>query len=312
MPAVVLLFALLILPLPAQEKWPTHFETTPPKLKRLPNKDEALAWETPHFILVSETELPKQRLLDFTQVIESVPRLFQSLPLSLWVPPQDSKVEIRLCRDETSFVARGGPLGAAGYYHGRQAIVLVRGDLLLNPPQATGTSLQLSPDGDLLIHELCHLAMHRYGAIPPWLAEGIAEYFSSCHLGKGRYDFTDTQRKIQQHIRKFYPHERFPILVLPRLAEVASLSSKEWIRTNRLAPPEDRYRSYAAALLLAHYYLEGGSKRRGQLSDFFQQRLTDKRNTQSNPLEKVPADLEKKLILFWKSKGLILDFEALD
>ena len=309
MPTAALLLFAFIMPLVAQEKWPATFQAPQPKLQPLPDKEEASAWETTHFILLSESDLSPQQLLNFARVIESVPQLLKSLPLPLWAPPQGPKIEIRICQNETSFVARGGPLGAAGYYNGRQALALVRGDLLLAPPQASPANSALSPEGDLLIHELCHLAMHRYHGLPPWLLEGMAEYFASCHLGKGRYKFTESTRTIQQHIRKFYPQEQFPILALPPLSKMANLTSKEWISENKMAPPEDRYRPYAAALLMTHYYVEGGTKRRNELARFLQQRLEPDQNEEENLLAKVPADLEDKLTLFWKSKGLSIRFE---
>lgn len=308
MRALLLIF-LFSLPARGQEQWPARFRTPPPEMLALANQQGLDAWETAHFILVCEEKISPTRMKEFAQVMESVPRLFQSLPIPLWAPPKGEKAVIRVCRDEASFVAAGGPPGAAGYYHGRQVRVLVRGDVLLNPPQAKATQLAVPPDGDLLVHELCHLAMHRHGFLPPWLGEGIAEYFSSCHLGKGSYDFSDSRRRIPRHIQKFYPVERYPVLRLPSLSQVTSRESREWVKGNDEAKPEDRYRPYAVSLLLAHYYLEGGEERRGELARYFQETLTSRNRKKRNLLATVPVGLEEKLTNYWKTKGLHIQFE---
>lgn len=304
----LVLALVLSLPAMAQEKWPARFRTPPPEMVALADQEGLAAWETSHFVLVCEEKIATARMKEFAQVMESVPRLFRSLSIPLWAPPKGEKAVIRICKDEASFVAAGGPPGAAGYYHGRQALVLVRGDVLLNPPQGKATQLAVPPDGDLLVHELCHLAMHQHGSLPPWLGEGIAEYFSSCHLGKGSYDFSDSRRRIPQHIQKFYPVERYPILQLPSLNEVIALQSREWVKGNDQAEPEDRYRPYAVSLLLAHYYLEGGEERRAELGAYFQETLSNRSRENRNFLPTAPEGLEDKLVGFWKTKGLHLQF----
>lgn len=300
---------LLSLSVFGQEKWPARFRTSLPAMVSLADHEGLTAWETDHFVLVCEEKISPTRMREFAQVMESVPRLFQSLSIPLWAPPKGEKAVIRICKDETSFVAAGGPPGAAGYYYGRQAKVLVRGDVLLNPPQGKATQLAVPPDGDLLVHELCHLAMHQHGYLPPWLGEGVAEYFSSCHLGKGSYQFSDSCRRIPQHIRKFYPVENYPVLRLPPLSEVTSRESREWVKANDQAEPEDRYRPYAVSLLLAHYYLEGGVERRRELSQYFQETLTNRSRKNRNLLATVPVGLEEKLTSFWKPRGLLIQFE---
>ncbi|WP_411845759.1 DUF1570 domain-containing protein [Roseibacillus persicicus] len=307
MPAILAFFFLTALTLTAQEKWPIRLQAPQPALKQLPDKEGVQAWETAHYLMSWEGEVSRPHLNDLARVAESVPLLFRQLPLPLWAPPKGGKAEIRICKDETSFVARGGPIGAAGFYHGRQATVLIRGDLLLNPPQARATRLRIGPDGDLLVHELCHLAMHRYHNLPPWLSEGLAEYFSCSHLGKGAFNFSESTRRIPQHIRKFYPVERFPILELPSLQALTSLTSREWIRSNNTMDANERYRPYATALLLIHYHLEGGPERRNELSNYLTEKLTNPR-IQTNPPPIIANDLEERLAKFWKPKGLSIRF----
>lgn len=293
-----------------QKNWPARFQSPPPTLQQLPPKDDAVIWSSRHFIIVCEIELTPPRMRTLAQTMESVPLLFQQLPLPLWVPPEAEKAVVRLCRSKTSFVARGAPSDAAGYYQPRSGEILIRGDLFLNPPQARPSQLQLGPNEDLLVHELTHLAMHQYGAsIPAWLSEGLAEYFAACHLGKGLYDFSQSSRLLKLHIEKFYPIERFPHLILPSPSSLAGSGSRDWLRNNRTALPEDRYRPYATALLLAHYHLEGGTKRRTQLTDYLNHVLEKEIHPKPKPLLENPAAVSGQLVNFWKPKGLLLEFK---
>lgn len=304
----------LLLPLPAETAWPIITQTDAPKLKLLPNKNGAQIWASNHFIIVCEVEITAPNLKNLAQTMESVPQLLKKHPLPLWSPPETEKAVVRLCRSETSFVARGGPVDAVGYYHPDHGEILIRGDFLLNPPKALPTKLPLGPNEDLLVHELTHLAMRHYGgSLPAWLREGLAEYFAACHTGQGRYDFTQSTRLIPQHIGKFYPAERFPTLLLPDLASLAGGTSRGWLQTNRALAPEERYRPYAAALLLAHYHLEGGTARREVLSDFLQNALAstlaNKLRGEKKVLLTQPELVTGQLKTFWKSKGLSLAFE---
>lgn len=294
-----------------EPKWPSRLQTAAPSLQALPEKDDAQNWATSHFIIACELEVPAPQLTRFAQTMESIPKLFQQLPIPLWAPPQGNKAVIRLCATETSFVARGGPVEASGCYHPRSGEILIRGDLFLNPPQSKNARLQTERDDDLLIHELTHLAMHQYnGSLPTWLVEGLAEYFSACHTGRGTYDFTQSHLLIRQHIEKFYPRKFHPTLILPSAQTLARTSSRGWQKVNQISKPEDRYRQYACALLLTHYYLEGGKKRQNELKTYLNEALDNARYRQASPLINKHKDLEKKLSNYWKGKGLILDFKA--
>ena len=306
-----LLLLLLALPLTAQEKWPTRFQSPKPALEQLPDKDGATIWTTRHFIIVSEVQISQPHLLNLTQTMESIPLLFKQLSIPLWAPPKTEKAVIRFCKNETSFVARGAPVDAAGSYNPRSAEILIRGDLLLNPPKALPSQLNLGPNEDLIVHELTHLAMHQYGGVlPAWLTEGLAEYFAACHTGKGSYDFSQSHRLIRQHIAKFYPIERYPTLTLPAPNSLVGISPRQWIDLNRITAPENRYQPYATALLLAHYHLEGGIKRRSELATHLKKILQTRQHREVKPLLQNPNTISKQLTAFWKPKGLTLRFQA--
>ncbi len=289
--------------------WPVYVKSTQPVLNQRPSRDGAKVWESTNLIIVEELDLSRATLGQCVQTMDSLPRLMQQLSLPLWAPPKAKKAVVRICKNEASFSKQGGPAGAAGCYDPRSGDILIRGDFLLKPPHSQTSRLPNSLDEDLLVHELCHQAMHQYiGVLPAWLSEGIAEYFAACHTSRGNYDFSHSNRFIKQHIWKYYPRKNNPTLKLPPLEILVSEGQRNWIKTNQALQARDRYRWYAASLLLVHYYLEGGDARRDELTAYLVKAKTQRGRQALEPLLKDTEMIEKRLVAFWKKSAFSLDF----
>ena len=310
-----MVLAVLPAALAADPALPREFRPTPARIAPIPAPEgTAAAWQTAHFRLFADEDLDRETLQGFATTIESVPQLLESFPLPLWSPPSTVRPLVRLCRDQDRFEDFGGPEGSSGFYDGRKAQILIRADLFLSPPRQGQTRLTAPPDEDLLVHELCHLGMHRILAWGrPWLYEGLAEYFAAAHQGKGSYRFTNSPQLVRDHFRRYLARDQNGQIVLPPLAQVLSKTGKQWVTENKENAPEDRYRPYAAALLLVHYHLEGGQERREHLRDHLEALQSYRDPRLPRPVLKTPDPkvIEGQLQKYWSSRGLPLLFTEL-
>ena len=67
---------------------------------------------------------------------------------------------------------------------------------------------------------------------------------------------------------------------------------------------------YYLSLAKEDYYLEGGAQRRIELAEYLDEALANRGKRKSGPLLTTdPKAVEKKLIAFWKPKGISIRFE---
>lgn len=297
---------------PTNRSFPTVFKSPQAKVVEVdPPTGNTAAWHTKHFLLLSDQELSRESIQSFATTIESVPGLVEGLPLPLSSPIGEKRPIIRLCRDEATFSENGGPDDSAGYYLGRQRGVLIRADLFLTPQRGGNSRIAEPPLEDLLVHELSHLVMADALAWSnPWLSEGLAEYLSIAHQRGGYYRFDQSPRFIRSHIARHLGLNDTSNLSLPSLDHVLNLSSKAWAGAINDAKPEERYLPYATALLFVHYYLEGGSARRSELSTYIEKLKSYHPRHDSKPklVGEDLTEIEEKLIKFWAHKGIHLRF----
>jgi len=287
--------------------WPLSFQ---PKArhgatKPLPDKGTLKRYQSRHFIVESPVALQKTQLGLFVQTIESVPEVMKQLPLSLFTPPRNGRATVRLVNEESSFIQAGGSKGAAGFYNGRSRQVILRGEYFLSEAG------RARPNYDLLIHELTHLCMHEnLWKYQPWFHEGIAEYLAAAHSHEGNFRFNQIATKIKDHVRGRVNRPTGSVTVRS-LVELVELSSKDWSLEVSKKSPEEALRLYNSALLLVHYQLHGGPRRRQETEDYlkaigtvnytkdFRPRLVTFKSAQS---------IESRLKRYWSPKGLQLIF----
>jgi hypothetical protein len=93
------------------------------------------------------------------------------------------------------------------------------------------------------------------------------------------------------------------------VADLIGLDGRGWLRYLNGLPVDDRYRAYAAALLLAHQQLHGGKAR----VDALRSALTLPRNARHPPALIAPeaaVATQESLVRYWRPKGLMLEFPA--
>ncbi len=111
-------------------------------------------------------------------------------------------------------------------------------------------------ESNIVFHEYVHFFLsHRYGDVPLWLHEGLAEYYSTCRMNKNE---VDVGRPIDSHVQ--YLAEK-PLMPLGDLFEM-NTDSKDYSEGERQGV------FYAESWALVHYLLLGNAARATQLQTF--------------------------------------------
>jgi hypothetical protein len=300
--AMRLLIWILLSGVAAADPLPRQFEPQPAVVEAQADEGGRKVWHTRFFRIDSDLEVRPNDLAKLAQVADTTALVLKAHPLPLFAPPKGRRSGISIYADAADYVKAGGFHGSAGFYVSHQAKVLLRGDFFTKGPEQ-----KLLPphyDEDILVHELVHLCMHRVnGRLPHWLIEGVAEYFACAHQGGGRFSFADMDKAVRDHLRsRLSPDD--PGIPLVPVADISGLSGRGWLRYVEGMAQEDRYQTYATALLLAHYHLHGGQPR----LDTLRTALEDEEGVTVLIPEEEAAKIQTSLSRFWKSKGLTLEF----
>ncbi len=108
----------------------------------------------------------------------------------------------------------------------------------------------------IIYHEYLHYLMHNnYAALPLWLHEGLAEYYSTFQVGK---DEARIGLPIPEHVYWLRQHSFIPFTTLFAVNE----RSPEYNETSR------RGGFYAESWALVHYLISGNPERRRQAAEY--------------------------------------------
>ena len=292
------------------EEWPRIFKPSPSiaKYQVLGQEDGLFQYRTKHYRIASDRTLRPSLLADFTRSAEAVALVLEKIPLPLSSPPEKDLPLIRICANEATFLSAGGAKGAAGFYNGRKQEVLILWDQFF--PE-NGGGLGPRANFSLLVHELAHLQMHGHlWKMRPWFYEGVAEYVAAAHEKGGVFNFSKMEGKVRERIKSHTnpAADGSPVMSLAKLIQ---LSSRKW---HHLAETQESYELleiYSSSLLLTHYYFHGGDERRKEVDDYLAKIEEVKDIRDERPLllnGEEAAEIEKKLVAYWSSRGLKLRF----
>lgn len=261
-----------------------------------PDEGGRKVWHTENYRIDFDLDLSGDELKRIAQVAETTAWLVKHHPLPIFAR-SPGRSRISLYSLDEDYTAAGGVAGTAGYYNGWINCVLIRGSAF--KPTADGRRRMLPrQDEELVVHELVHLCMRgHFQRMPLWFLEGVAEYFASAHLGAGRFSFVNQDASIRQYIRRrLSPSD--PMAPVSPLQDIVGMNHTTWMDYLRRSAAEDRYRPYASALLLTHYYLNGGSQR----FEWMRAALT---RPPDGKLARIDTTgMETAIIRYWKPKGL--------
>jgi tetratricopeptide (TPR) repeat protein len=139
----------------------------------------------------------------------------------------------------------GKPLDAGGYFLGRELAnyVAIDGD-------------QHGDERPIIYHEYLHYLLHNnYAALPIWLHEGLAEYYSTFKVSRGE---ALIGLPIPEHVYWLRQHTFLPFSTLFAVTE----KSPEYNESDR------RGGFYAESWALVHYLISGNPERRRQAAEY--------------------------------------------
>ncbi|HAN29161.1 MAG TPA: hypothetical protein DCP75_15865 [Haliea salexigens] len=148
---------------------------------------------------------------------------------------KQARIDVLLVADDARFAAYRASTSSdtfpiAGFYSMRSNQAFVKAD-----PAQPARNLRVT------YHEVSHLITASHlGPTPPWLTEGLAEYFETMQVR----DQTGAVYPNEAHIRLLRSQ------VLPSLHAYLSIDRREWYG-------EHRERNYAIAWSLIHFLLQG-------------------------------------------------------
>ena len=266
-------------------------------------------YQTNSFRIVTFKRHDHTLMTDFTKCLESFPLALRNIPVPLYAPSKKQKGQLRIVGHNEDYLAAGGAKNTAGYYDGAKNQTIINWTHFSN--DTTPTRILQEPAFDLIIHELTHLSMHNLiWKCQPWLIEGIAEYMAASHIGRGNFDFSRIDHAIRKRIEKHTKPGSISSTALG-IRPLISLSSKAWLKRTAEVDAWEALKAYNGALLLSHYYLNGGTERLNKTRQHFEALHTIQTNIQEKPrliLEKDAKKIEISIAEYWKKRGLRIKF----
>ena len=301
--------------------WPKKFDA--PQVKYKETKLESYyKYTTQSYTIFSDQRIRKDIIARIATVAESVNVAMDLFPITLQKNMKDdnkSSQIIRLYSNKSEYLKSGAAKGTVGYFDGRSREVKINQEYLLGDERKK-ISLNQKHQFRVLVHELVHQSMgDQFYALPVWMREGIAEYFSATHFSPGRYNFSMATQHIKDQIQYLCNLENKDELQAPNLRLITMMSSKDWDK-DTIMNKDRAYAKYASSLLLSHYLIEMSSRNFKGMRIFLNESLKNYHNTQMNKNKKPRINqsilwgdknlskIEFQIYQYWKSKGLIIKF----
>lgn len=205
------------------------------------------AWRevnTPHFSV--KTNLGKQDAHSHARTLESSYRLLQFW-ISRWLPVNRSE------HDPIDVIHFATPDGLHDYARRTNGFVSNRAGAIL---MVTAKKWRRSETLQLLQHELTHRFMSDYlGILPTWVAEGVAEFFSTVTLQNGK----SVAGKLNWRASLYWFNDNFETASIKKLRQ----SSNQTFHSNKRGSS-----NYFAAWRAVHYFATSSAKLQRGFSNY--------------------------------------------
>ena len=303
--------------------WPEEFNSPKADWTQLKTLN-GYNYETNSYLIIADQRIRKNKVNEIATLAESVHRALILFPIQLIYKDKTEnkkKHVVRIFEEESEYFKSGSPKGTIGYFDGRTEEVRVLLNHLIEKKNE-GSNLQPRQRYRVLTHELIHQAMgDQFHALPTWLSEGMAEYFSAMQYAPGRYRFVNSSKQIIDHLNVIWLHGKHKTVVVPSIKTLTIMSAHTWAKDNR-TNEKNAYAKYAGALFLTHYQMELASRNLGGLRGFLENSVNNIHNHKTKSVRFAPADqamlwkdkslnkIESQICEYWKKKGLDLRFNG--
>jgi hypothetical protein len=301
--------------------WPQKFDAPKAKWTELKTLS-GYNYETNSYLIITDQRIRHNKVTEIAILAESVQRALVLFPLQLIYegrPGNKKKHVVRIFEKKSEYIKSGAPKGTIGYFDGRSKEVKVSLEHLIATRNKV-SNLQPRQRYQLLVHELIHQAMgDQFHALPTWLTEGIAEYFSALQYAPGRYRFSNCSKQIIEHLNVTWLNGAQPTVVIPSIQILTIMSAHTWAKDTRINE-DNAYAKYAGALFLTHYQMELASRKLGGLRKFLENSAVNIHEHKTKSVRFIPADqamlwkdksfnkIESQICEYWKKRGLDLRF----
>ena len=303
------------------ESWPKTFDAPQAKYEET-ELEGFFKYTTKSYIIFSDQKIDAGSIARITTVAESVNVAMSLFPIMIQKNTGDNNKSshiIRLYSNKSEYLKSGATKGTVGYFDGRSREVKIDLEYLLSDKRKD-SNLNQKHRFRVLVHELVHQSMgHQFYALPTWLREGIAEYFSATHYSAGRYNFTMATQLIKDQIQYLCNLQNKDVLKVPSLRLITMMSSNDWDK-DTIMNKDRAYTKYASSLLLCHYLIELSSRKFKGMKIFLDASWNDYSHFQIKRNKKLRVDqsilwgdknvskIEFQILHYWKSKGLNIKF----
>lgn len=235
-------------------RWPKQAVAPQEKVREAGARNGWFAYESPHFRIESDLQLPVSAIGDIATVLEATRSALIAIPLGLHAGGERERYRVFLFRNREGYTAAGGINGSGGHYDGRRRRMLV---LLPNLGiEENGGSLRLDHRKNLFIlkHEVVHQLMapwHR--RLPMWVSEGIAEFIASLPYSRGAYTLQPPGAGMRDYLLKWRTSKSDRSLRLVPPARLMPMDLGDW---NRAVNRESAYDLYNSAALLTWHFIQ--------------------------------------------------------
>ena len=320
MGAIIIIF-LALQSVEHSRPWPQEFNS--PKAEWAEVKTlNGYKYETNSYLIIADQRIRKNKVNEIATLAESVQRALILFPIQLISKDKrenKKKHTVRIFEKESEYFKSGSPKGTIGYFDGRTEEVKVLLNHLMEKKNK-GSNLQPRQRYRVLTHELIHQAMgDQFHALPTWLSEGMAEYFSALQYAPGRYRFVNCSKHIIDHLNFIWLHGKHKTIAVQSIKTLTIMSAHSWAKDNR-TNARNAYAKYAGALFLTHYQMELASRNLGGLRIFLENSVINIHEHKTKSVHLAPADqailwkdksfnkIESQICEYWKKKGLNLRF----
>ncbi|HAA87479.1 MAG TPA: hypothetical protein DCE22_04430, partial [Verrucomicrobiales bacterium] len=210
--------------------WPEEFNSPKAEWTQLKTLN-GYNYETNSYLIIADQIIRKNKVNEIATLAESVHRALILFPIQLIYKDKTEnkkKHVVRIFEEESEYFKSGSPKGTIGYFDGRTEEVRVLLNHLIEKKNE-GSNLQPRQRYRLLTHELIHQAMgDQFHALPIWLSEGMAEYFSAMQYAPGRYRFVNSSKQIIDHLNVIWLHGKHKTVVVPSIKTLTIMSAHTW------------------------------------------------------------------------------------